>query len=118
MTHELDFLDPELAFAELGIQLMLSQTLKYNSEVIFMLFHTLWIYQNVINEHHDKLYQALLQVDSESDTLQVSLFLIRVDVVWPVLSKSVELPCVVKYTVPSLLKVRELLQLSVEQTCI
>jgi hypothetical protein len=41
MTHELDFLDPELAFAELGIQLMLSQTLKYNSEVIFMLFHTL-----------------------------------------------------------------------------
>jgi hypothetical protein len=30
---------------------------KYISEVIFMLFHTLQIYQNVINEHDDELVQ-------------------------------------------------------------
>jgi hypothetical protein len=41
VTQEWDFLDPELALAELSVQLMLSQTLKYNSEVIFMFFHTL-----------------------------------------------------------------------------
>jgi hypothetical protein len=57
MTQEWDFLDPELTFTKLGVQLMLSQVLKYNSEVIFMLFHTLRIYQNVVNEHHDELVQ-------------------------------------------------------------
>jgi hypothetical protein len=38
MTQEWYFLDPELALAKLGIQLVLSQSLKYNSEVIFILF--------------------------------------------------------------------------------
>jgi hypothetical protein len=57
MTQEWYFLGPELTLAELGVQLMLSQTLKYNSEVIFMIFHTLRLYQNVINEHHDELVQ-------------------------------------------------------------
>jgi hypothetical protein len=55
VTQEWDLLDPELTFAELGIQLMLSQSLEYNSEVIFMFFHTLRMYQNVINEHHNEL---------------------------------------------------------------
>jgi hypothetical protein len=41
VTQEWYFLDLELALDELAIQLMLSQTLKYNSEVIFMFFHTL-----------------------------------------------------------------------------
>jgi hypothetical protein len=41
MTQERYFLDPKLKLAELGIQLVLSQTLKYNSEVFFMPFHTL-----------------------------------------------------------------------------
>jgi hypothetical protein len=44
MTQEWYFLDPELTLAELGVQLMISQMLKYNSEVIFMFFHTLQIY--------------------------------------------------------------------------
>jgi hypothetical protein len=57
VTQEWDLLDPELTFAELGIQLMLSQSLEYNSEVIFMFFHTLRMYQNVINEHHNELVQ-------------------------------------------------------------
>jgi hypothetical protein len=34
MTQEWDLLNLELAFAELGIQLMLSQSLDYNLEVI------------------------------------------------------------------------------------
>jgi hypothetical protein len=41
VTQEWYFLDLELALDELAIQLMLSQTLKYNSEAIFMFFHTL-----------------------------------------------------------------------------
>jgi hypothetical protein len=57
VTQEWYLLDPELAFIELGIQLMLSQSLKHNSEVIFMFFHTLRIYQNIVNENHDELVQ-------------------------------------------------------------
>jgi hypothetical protein len=54
VTQEWYFLDSELALAELGVQLVLSQALKYDSKVFF---HTLRIYQNVINEHHEKLVQ-------------------------------------------------------------
>jgi hypothetical protein len=57
VTQEWYLLDPKLAFAKLGVQLMLSQMLKYNSEVIFIFFHTIRLYQNVINEHHDELVQ-------------------------------------------------------------
>jgi hypothetical protein len=57
VTQEWDLLDPELALAKLGMRLVLSQMLKYDSEVFFMFFHTLRIYQNVMNEHHDKLVQ-------------------------------------------------------------
>jgi hypothetical protein len=62
------------------------------------------------------MHQALLQMDSEPYMEQVGLLFIRVDVVWLVLSKSVELPHVVEYIVVPLLKVQELLQLAVEQT--
>jgi hypothetical protein len=58
VTQEWYFLDLKLALAELGVQLMLSQMLKYNLEVIFMFFHTLQIYQNVIIEHHHELVQV------------------------------------------------------------
>jgi hypothetical protein len=57
MTQEWYLLDPKLALTELGVQLVLSETLKDNSEVFFVFFHTLQIYQNVINEHYDKLAQ-------------------------------------------------------------
>jgi hypothetical protein len=63
-----------------------------------------------------EMHQALLQMDSEPYMEQVGLLFIRVDVVWLVLSKSVELPHVVEYIVVPLLKVQELLQLAVEQT--
>jgi hypothetical protein len=57
MTQEWYPLDLEHTLTELGIQLVLSQMLKYNSEVFFLFLHTLRIYQNVVNEHHDKLVQ-------------------------------------------------------------
>jgi hypothetical protein len=63
-----------------------------------------------------EMHQALLQLDGEPCIIHVGLLFIRVDVVSPVLSKSVELPRVVEYTMVPLLKVWELLQLTVEQT--
>jgi hypothetical protein len=55
-------------------------------------------------------------MDGEPCPVQDGLLLIRVNVVCPVLSKSVELPHLVEYTVVRLLKVQELLQLAKEQT--
>jgi hypothetical protein len=62
----------------------------------------------------DEQYQALLQVDGESCTVQVVLLLIHIDVVRSILGKGVELPRVVEYTMISLLKIQELLQLGAE----
>jgi hypothetical protein len=55
VTQELNFSQLELALAELRIQLMVTQSLKYNAEMLFMLFLTLRKDQDVINEDHDKL---------------------------------------------------------------
>jgi hypothetical protein len=57
VTSELNFSQPELALAELHIQLMITQSLKYNAEMLFMLFLTLRKDQDVIIEEHDKLVQ-------------------------------------------------------------
>jgi hypothetical protein len=54
-----------------------------------------------------EMHQALLQLDGEPCIIQVGLLFICVDVVSPVLSKSVELPRVVEYTMVPLLKVWE-----------
>jgi hypothetical protein len=43
VTQEWYLLDPELALAELGVQMVLSKALKHNLEVFFMFFHTLQI---------------------------------------------------------------------------
>jgi hypothetical protein len=57
VTQEWYFLDPELALAKLSVKLVLSQSLKYSSEVFFMFFYCLRIYKNVIIEYNDKLVQ-------------------------------------------------------------
>jgi hypothetical protein len=36
---------------------MVLQTLKHDSQLLFMIFHTLRIYKYVVNEIHDKLVQ-------------------------------------------------------------
>jgi hypothetical protein len=55
VTQELNFGQPELTLAELRIQLMITQSLKCNAEMLFMLFLTLRKDQDVINEDHGKL---------------------------------------------------------------
>jgi hypothetical protein len=57
VTQELNFGQPELALAELRIQLMITQSLKHNVEMLFMLFLTFRKYQDVVYEDHDKLVQ-------------------------------------------------------------
>jgi hypothetical protein len=53
MTQELNFTQPELTLAELRIKLMITQSLKHNTKILFMLFHRKE--QDVINEDHNKL---------------------------------------------------------------
>jgi hypothetical protein len=57
MTQELNFAQSELTLAELRIEPMITQSLKHNLEMLFMLFLTLRKDQDVINEYHDKLVQ-------------------------------------------------------------
>jgi hypothetical protein len=57
VTQELNFGQLELTLAELHIQLMITQSLKYNAEMLFVLFPTLRKDQDAINEDHDKLVQ-------------------------------------------------------------
>jgi hypothetical protein len=57
MSKKRNFLQPESMLAELGIELMVSISLQNNLEALCMLFFTLGIDQDVINEDHDKLVQ-------------------------------------------------------------
>jgi hypothetical protein len=57
MFKKQNFLQPESTLTELGIELMVSKSLQNNSEMMCMLFFTLAIDQDVINEDHDKLVQ-------------------------------------------------------------
>jgi hypothetical protein len=73
VTQELNFSQTELTLAELCILLMITQSLKYNAEVLFMLL-TLRKDQDVINEDHNKLVQLfhenrLYQVQEVSGAL-------------------------------------------------
>jgi hypothetical protein len=63
VTQEWYFLDPKFALAKFGILLILSQMLKHDSKVFFMLFHTFQIYQNVVDEHYDKLVQLRHEIE-------------------------------------------------------
>jgi hypothetical protein len=57
VAQELNFSQPKLALTELRIQLMITQSLKYNAEMLFILFLTLRKDRDVINEDHNKLAQ-------------------------------------------------------------
>jgi hypothetical protein len=59
VTQEQDFIDPELALAQLCIQLVLSQSLQYHLQMILMLLLTLRIYENIINKYHHKLVEII-----------------------------------------------------------
>jgi hypothetical protein len=57
MSKKYNFLQPESTLTELGIELMVSKLLQNNSEILRMLFFTLGIDQDVVNEDHEKLVQ-------------------------------------------------------------
>jgi hypothetical protein len=57
MSKKRNFLQPESTLTELGMELMVSKSLQNNSEMLCMLFFTLRIDQDDINEDHDKLVQ-------------------------------------------------------------
>ena len=52
---------PELTLAELGIQLMLSKYLQGKSQMLFMFFLGLRVYENVINEYYDERVKAFME---------------------------------------------------------
>jgi hypothetical protein len=57
MTQEWNFTQPVLTLVVLHIELMITQSLKHNAEMPFMLFLVLRKDQDVINDDHDKLVQ-------------------------------------------------------------
>jgi hypothetical protein len=57
VTQEWNFTQPQLTLVVLHIELMITQSLNHNAKMSFMLFLTLRIDQDVINEDHDKLVQ-------------------------------------------------------------
>jgi hypothetical protein len=57
MSKKGNFLQPESTIAEFGIELVVLKSLQNNSEMSHMLFFTLGIDQDVINEDHGKLVQ-------------------------------------------------------------
>jgi hypothetical protein len=57
MSMKRNFLQLESTLTELGIELMVTKSLQNNVEILHMLFFTLGIDQDVINDDHDKLVQ-------------------------------------------------------------
>jgi hypothetical protein len=57
MSKKRNFLQTESTLAEFGIELMVSKSMQNNTEMPHMLFFTLGIDQDVVNEDHDKLVQ-------------------------------------------------------------
>jgi hypothetical protein len=57
MSKKKNFLQPESTLAEFGIKLMVPKSLQKNTEMTCMLFLTLGINQDIVNEDHDKLVQ-------------------------------------------------------------
>jgi hypothetical protein len=50
-------IQPEFAFGELGVKLMISQTLQDNSEMFGMLFIVFGIDKDIIDKHHYEIVE-------------------------------------------------------------
>jgi hypothetical protein len=57
MSKKRNFLQLECTLAEFGIELMVLKSLQNNMEMSRMLFFTLGIYQDVVNEDNNKFVQ-------------------------------------------------------------
>ena len=59
MPEESHLLEPELAFAEFGIKLMVAKPLKNCSKMFLVFVLALGVNEDVINEHHHKFVQEV-----------------------------------------------------------
>jgi hypothetical protein len=59
MTQEQNFADLELALAKLGVQLTISEPLKYLPQMFLMFLLILGIYKNIIYEHYYELVEVV-----------------------------------------------------------
>jgi hypothetical protein len=57
VPEEFHTFQPEFAFGELSIKLVISQTLKDNSEMFGVIFLALRIDDNIIDKDHDKIIE-------------------------------------------------------------
>jgi hypothetical protein len=57
VTQEWNFAQLELIVAELHIELVITQSLKHNTKMLFMFFLALRKDQDVVNKDHDNLVQ-------------------------------------------------------------
>jgi hypothetical protein len=57
VPQEFDTFQPEFAFGEFSIKLMISQTLKDNSEMVGVFFLALRIHEDIIDEDYDKFIE-------------------------------------------------------------
>src|SRR4051812_29002293 len=59
MSKKSNLIQPKFTLTEHGIQLMLPEFLKYPTQMFFMLFFSLGIDQNIIDEYDNKLVKKL-----------------------------------------------------------
>jgi hypothetical protein len=59
MSQKFNGIQPKLTFGEFGVQVVVSQSLKNNVEVVRMIFRILGIDQKVINEDHYEFVEFL-----------------------------------------------------------
>jgi hypothetical protein len=57
MSKKRNLIQPESTLAEFGVELMVPKSLQNNMKMPLMLFFTIGIDQDVVNEDHDKLVQ-------------------------------------------------------------
>ena len=59
MSEESHLLEPNLTFAEFGIQLMIAKPLQNCAKMFLMFVLAFGVNEDVINEHHHKLVQEI-----------------------------------------------------------
>jgi hypothetical protein len=59
VTQKFNNIQPKLTFSEFGVQVVVSQSLKNNMEMVHMILQIFGINQNVINEDHYEFVEFL-----------------------------------------------------------
>src|SRR3954468_13623667 len=59
MSEKSNFIQPEFTHTELGIHLVLPELLKYQAQMLFMLFFALGIDQNVVDEYDHNFFNKI-----------------------------------------------------------